>query len=148
MTDLPYTEDDLRAEATSQLATLGEDPDFMGVGEQMEDDVVTSTEADGGKTWGELLPFEADRGEAFNAAQRRIHDLINGAADVSDWAVNLGADGLEPDEHQLGFSAGDRPIVRIHFAFAPELTDDAREALVRGIGEAAAREMYLARSDR
>ncbi|MEV5086225.1 hypothetical protein AB0K74_48820, partial [Streptomyces sp. NPDC056159] len=93
MTDQPYTDDDLRVEAAAQHATLTEDPEFMCVGEQMDDDIVASTEhEDGGKTWSELLPFEADSGEAYNTVQRKIHALINGAADVSKWAVDLGAD--------------------------------------------------------
>ncbi|WP_406419994.1 hypothetical protein [Streptomyces sp. NBC_00842] len=140
MTDQPYTEDDLRAEAASQHAGLTEDPEFMCIGEAMDDDIVASTEDGPNLTWGDLLPDE----DAFNTAQKRIRDLIVGAADLSEWAVNLGADGLEPDEHQLGFAAGTTPIVRIHFAFASGLSAEARDALVQGIGEAAAREMQLA----
>ncbi|MER8158123.1 hypothetical protein [Streptomyces sp. NPDC094472] len=140
-TETPYTEDDLRAEAAAQHAVLTEDPDFMGVGEQMDDDIVTSTETDGGgRTWSELLPYEADGGEAYNSAQRKVHDLIRGAADVSEWAVNLGADGLEPDGHtlQLGIDPGDgdQPRVRLHFAFAPDMTDADRDRFVMRLGRA------------
>ena len=42
MTDRPYTDDDLRAEAARQHAALTEDPDFMGVGEQMQDQEIES----------------------------------------------------------------------------------------------------------
>lgn len=35
MTQQPYTDADLRAEAARQLGALTEDPEFMGVGEQM-----------------------------------------------------------------------------------------------------------------
>lgn len=148
MTDLPYTDADLRAEAARQLAITVEDPDFVGISERMDGAFIDSavidpdpeqgTEPVTGTTWDQLSR------EDFDGAQRAIDDLVSGAADVSDWAVNLGADGLEPDEHQLGFSAGTTPIVRIHFAFAPGLSDDARNALVQGIGEAAAHEMQLA----
>ncbi|MCF3101475.1 hypothetical protein IPZ58_07765 [Streptomyces roseoverticillatus] len=137
MPDQPYTDDDLRTEAACQHAELTTNPDFMGVSEGMDDDLVVSTEPTGGRTWSELLP-DPDK---YNAAQRQIHDLIAGAADISDWAVNLGADGLVPDEHQLGFNAGGRPIVRIHFAFAPGLPNGIRDGLVVGIGEAVAAEM-------
>ncbi|MFB6955514.1 hypothetical protein ACFCYB_00400 [Streptomyces sp. NPDC056309] len=129
--DLPYTDDDLRAEAAAQYATLAEDPEFMCVGEQMDDDIVASTDGqDGGKTWSELLPFEADGGEAYNTAQRKIHGLINGAADVSEWAVNLGADGLEPEDHTLTVDGDDKPLVRLHCAFSPGLDDQARIAFM------------------
>ena len=80
MTDRPYTDDDLRAEAARQHATLSEDPDFMGVGEQMEDRYIESTvvsqdpedepEELTGSTWSEAL----DKDE-YDAAQRAIHDL-------------------------------------------------------------------------
>jgi hypothetical protein len=127
VTDRPYTDADLRAEAAAQHAVLTDDPDFMGVGEGMQDSIVASTESDsGGKTWAELLPYAADGGKAYNDAQRKIHALIPGA-DVSEWAVNLGADGLTPDPRAL--DAGDRRV-RVHFAFAPDISDDDRADLI------------------
>lgn len=140
-TELPYTDADLRAEAITQHAGLTEDPDFMGVGEAMCDTAVQSTnpdpdaETDTGRTWVELLPYEADGGEAYNAAQIKIHDLIRGAADVSEWAINLGADGLEPTGHVLKVGSADKQIARIHFAFAPDLADDVRLDLVEGLAQ-------------
>ncbi|MEE4598268.1 hypothetical protein V2J94_41605 [Streptomyces sp. DSM 41524] len=138
MSDRPYTEDDLRAEAARQHAFLTEDPDFVGVGEGMEDGPVhsTSTDTDPARTWEELLDPERDGTDAFNAAQRKIHDLINGAANTSEWAVNLGADGLQPDEHAITINGGNKPIARIHFAFEPGMPDEMRTDLVEGIGQA------------
>ncbi|MGW6225415.1 hypothetical protein ACWF8U_36780 [Streptomyces olivaceus] len=128
MTDHPYTDHDLRAEAARQHATLTGDPDFTVVGEQMQGQEVTP---DGGVNWDDWSD------ETFEAAQREIHDLIKGAADVSEWAVNLGADGLEPDEHtlQLGAKGPDpedpeQPFVRLHFAFSPQATDEERDRFV------------------
>lgn len=150
MTDRPYTDADLRAEAARQHATLTEDPDFMGVGEQMEDAWVPSvetTEDGSGRTWKQLLVTEDGDDEdytAFGEAQRAIHDLISSAADLSEWAVDLGVYGLQPDEHALTWSAGKQPIVRVHFAFHSDLSAEARDALVRGIGEAAAGVMHAA----
>ncbi|MEV4784058.1 hypothetical protein AB0K53_01140 [Streptomyces tuirus] len=145
MTDRPYTDDDLRAEAARQHATLTEDPDFMGVGEQMDGSYVESTVIDEdpdfqpeGDTWDSLAPHD------FEAAQRDIHRLINDAADVSEWAVALGADGLEPDEHKLTWAAGEQPIVRVHFAFHPGMHDEARDYLVQAVGEALHAEMNRA----
>ncbi|WP_432091077.1 hypothetical protein [Streptomyces sp. NRRL F-5630] len=141
MTDHPYTDADLRDEAARQHAILTDDPDFMGVGEQMQDAIVAST-GNGTcarQTWNELLvaPTPNDEYDAYNEAQRKIHDLITGAADLSDWAVELGADGLEPDEAHLNLGA-DRPLARIHFAFAPDADEDTRIALVKGVGAAIA----------
>ncbi|MFJ1995274.1 hypothetical protein [Streptomyces asiaticus] len=142
MSDRPYTDADLRAEATRQHAFLTQDPDFVGVGEGMEDGPVhsTSTDTDPARTWEELLDPERDGTDAFNAAQRKIHDLINGAANVSEWAVDLGADGLEPDGHtlQLGIDPGDgdQPRVRLHFAFAPDMTHADRARFVMRLGRA------------
>ncbi|MGW7247740.1 hypothetical protein [Streptomyces decoyicus] len=137
MTDQPYTDKDLRAEAARQHASLTEDPEFMCVGEQMQDAEIESLlppeEADGaeGPHWDELLGEDQ-----FNAAQQAIHSLIADAADVSAWAVNLGADGLEPTGHVLSVGAGERTIARIHFAFSPDMDDDTRTALVEGLGQA------------
>src|SRR5947207_446701 len=108
MTDRPYTDDDLRAEAARQHAMLTEDPDFMGVGEQMQgaeiesqkpepdEDGTVAPDARGWK-WHESLDDDE-----FETAQRKVHSLIQGAADTSAWAVHLGADGLEPSTgHEL-----------------------------------------------
>jgi hypothetical protein len=140
LTTRPYTDDDLRTEAARQHATLAEDPDFMGVGEMMQDQEIESLlppeEADGaeGPHWDDLLDEDQ-----FNEAQRKVHDLITGAADVSEWAINLGADGLEPsDEHVISLGADEKPIARIHFAFEPGMPDNMRTSLVQGIGNAIA----------
>lgn len=144
MTERPYTDSDLRAEAARQHAELTEDPDYMGVGEAMEDRYVQSTapEQQGvertGSTWAELLPVEPDDGAAYDEARRAIHDLIRKAADVSEWAINLGADGLEPEEHSITVNGDGRPIARLHFAFVPGMPDEMRTALVEGIGESIA----------
>lgn len=139
-TDRPYTDTDLRTEAARQHALSVEDPDFMGIGERMDGrfidstvvdpDPKTGTEPVTGQTW-DALPQED-----FDAAQRAIDDLLAGAADVSEWAINLGADGLEPsDEHEITLNAG-QPIARIHFAFEPDMPDDMRTGLVEGVGDA------------
>jgi hypothetical protein len=137
MTDQPYTDADLRAEAARQHAVLTEDPDFVGVGEQMEDAWVGSveTEEDGsGRTWSDLLANDGDWDGPYDEAQRKIHDLINGAADVSEWAVNLGADGLEPLPEQLSAQSDNGPWFRLHFAVRPDMPSDMRRALVEGVG--------------
>lgn len=139
MTERPYTDDDLRAEAARQHHGLTEDPDFMCIGERMEYRTIPSTAPAGeGQNWDDLPPHDLEE------AQRSVARLLEGAADVSDWAINLGADGLEPDEHRITLSAGEKPIIRVHFAFAPEMSDPARTAFVEGLGAAAAREMNLA----
>lgn len=118
--DRPYTDADLRAEAARQHAGLTEDPDFMGVGEQMQGQEVTP---DGGVAWDDF------RDETFEAARRSIHDLIAKAADTSRWAVDLGADGLEPHDRTLT-SGGEQTGFRVHFAFNPGLTDSQRNAVI------------------
>lgn len=89
MTDRPYTDDDLRAEAARQHKELTEDPDFMCVGERMEYRAIPSTAPAGeGQNWNDLAPHD------FEEARRDVARLLEGAADVSEWAVNLGAAGL------------------------------------------------------
>ncbi|MCF0086655.1 MULTISPECIES: hypothetical protein [unclassified Streptomyces] len=149
MTDRPYTNDDLRAEAANQHANLTEDPDFLGIGEQMHGRVIESTVVDLEPETGE--PLEMGRAwhhlseDQFEAAQRKIHDLITGAADLSEWAVNLGADGLEPDGTlQLGVrgpNPGDpeQPVVRLHFAFPKGMSHDDRSHLLMRLSGAMAK---------
>ncbi|MEU5662030.1 hypothetical protein [Streptomyces longwoodensis] len=112
MSTTSYTDDDLRAEAARQRGTLTQDPDFMGVGEQME----------GNLRWAELNQ------EQFRQAQQTIYDLINNAPDLSQWAVALGADGLEPFETLKG------PGVRILIAVRPDVPQELRGVLVDSIG--------------
>lgn len=137
--DRPYTDDDLRMEAARQLHTASCDHDFMGISEQMHGSPIESTcfDATGerhepGSTWDQL-----DR-EQFVQVQRAVDDLLTNAADVSEWAINLGADGLEAEEHSITVNGDGRPIARIHFAFEPGMPDETRTALVEGIGEAIA----------
>ncbi|APY88204.1 hypothetical protein DCW30_05705 [Streptomyces alfalfae] len=149
MTETPYTDADLRAEAARQHATLAEDPDFMGVGEQMGDAWVPSvetTEDGSARTWKDLLVTPDETGDdedytAFGEAQQKIHDLITGAADVSEWAVNLGADGLEPLPEQLSAQTDNGPWFRLHFAVRPDMPDDMRRALVEGVGSEIAKHL-------
>lgn len=140
MTDLPYTDADLRAEAARQHADLNEDPDFGGVGEQMINTVIPSRASWSSHAWWHSLEDGPDGGQQFEEAQRAIHDLIDGAADVSEWAVNLGADGLTPDPHHVDFGhhpdKPGRPLIRLHFSFDPEADEDDRHALAQLVTEA------------
>lgn len=138
--DQPYTDDDLRAEAARQHAALTENPDFVGVGEQMKDSEVQSMlppeEADGaeGIHWGELLDPKRDDCEAYDLAQNLIYDLMRGAADVSRWAVDLGADNLWPSDSSITVNGDGKPIARIHFALEPRAPREMEASLVEGIG--------------
>lgn len=122
MPDQPYTQDDLRTEAARYVG------DYDGV---------------------EILTAMADRepwvhlgNDAFNDAYTEVVHLAHLAADTSEWAVHLGADGLEPDSHhlQLGIDpgTGDEPRVRIQFAFAPEMTGPERDAFVVALSKVVA----------
>lgn len=126
VTDRPYTDADLRAEAARQHRNLAEDPDFGGVGEQMTGTAIPSRASER-CGWHDLddLP-----GDAFGDAQRAIHDLIAQAADTSAWAVGLGADRLEPWEAGVDVTAFGDPVARVHVAFEPGLPAKARAAFV------------------
>ena len=128
MTDRPYTDDDLRAEAARQHRTATDDPDFSGISERMEGHKIASR---GDFQWDQLGDHD------FDTAQRAIDDLLGDAADVSQWAIGLGADGLQPsDEHEITMNGDGKAIARIHFAFEPGMAEEMRTALVQGIGEA------------
>lgn len=135
MSTRPYTTADLRAEAARQHHTATRDYDLTMVGEEMADEVIPSTADDGlgGGRWRDLT-FDDER-----TARRAVDALRESAADVSAWAINLGADGLEPsDEHAITVNGDGTPIARVHFAFEPDMTAEMRSALVEGIGNALA----------
>ncbi len=136
MTEQPYTTADLHTEAARQHAALTKTSFATTVLGQMLDATILSTlvqNGDTGLTWDEAL----NCGE-FDAPRDAIHDLITGAADVSAWAVQLGADGLQPEDHSITIKAAERPLARIHFAFEPGMSDDMRTALVEGISQSLA----------
>ena len=142
MPERPYNDDDLRAEAARQLVQSSWDPDLVSVGEQMADAEIEShlppAEADGAEGWHWDEALDEDQ---FDEAQRAVHGLITSAADTSTWAVNLGADGLVPYDGQLTLDGDDKPFARIHFAFAPDMPEDMRMALVQGVGTEIARHL-------
>ena len=118
---------DLHTEAARQHAALFTAPDLAAVGQTM--DARSNTPHDG-PTWHHLDE------PAFDTAQQQVHDLITGAANLSQWAVSLGADGLEPAGHtvELGTTTTsdgqEAPFVRMHFAFHPDTTDAERDQFV------------------
>jgi hypothetical protein len=131
MTDRPYTDDDLRAEAARQHAAFLRDPAFMRIGKQMTGTVIPSRNGEPRACWHDLDDLD---GDAFVDAQRAIADLLTNAADISEWAINLGADGLEPLPEQLSAQTDTGPWFRLHFAVRPDMPDDMRRALVEGVG--------------
>lgn len=133
-TDRPYTDDDLRSEAAICLLGLSTSPNVADIRRWLPGAYVDSRREDDGSghTWGDLL----DEG-GLSEVSDKVHALIEGAADVTRWAVNLGADGLQPDEHtfQLGAQGTgpddpEMPFVRMHFAFHPDATDEERDRFV------------------
>jgi hypothetical protein len=136
----PYTSEDLRAEAARQHAKFTAEPDLGIVGEVMENGYVPSVETDedgSARTWTELLEPDGEETREYTDASRAVCDLIRGAADVSEWAVTLGADGLQPDGHTLQLGASgpgaddeERPFVRLHFAFHPDALPEDRDRFV------------------
>ncbi|MEC3993976.1 hypothetical protein VSR01_10645 [Actinacidiphila sp. DG2A-62] len=139
-TDRPYTDADLRAAAMDQHAAALRDPDFTGIGEQLQGRYVHFEVVD--QDHGDMMPppgtprWDELPEDDFAAAQRAIDDLLAKAAPISEWAINLGADGLEPSSNVLGIEAGDTPIVRVHMAFHPDMDQAARNEFAMQLGAA------------
>ncbi len=120
MPDRPYTDDDLRAEAAREVKYTLDNVDTDGLLE------ASTYDLNGGRWY--------DLGEGdWRAALQGVDGLVEGAADVSEWAVNLGADGLEPLPEQMTAETDRGPLFRLHFAVRPDMSDEARRALVEGI---------------
>ncbi|MEV0526006.1 hypothetical protein AB0I66_21455 [Streptomyces sp. NPDC050439] len=135
MNETPYTDDDLRAEAAHCLAALVILPTAADIRRSLPDTYIDSHRTpDSGPeaTWAGVVGEDG-----LGVPVGEIHTLIEGAADVSEWAINLGADGLQPStEHEITINSGPFPIARIHFAYQPTTPEEIRTALVEGIEEA------------
>lgn len=122
MTEEHYSQADLYEEAARQYKDLTEDHDFSCVAEGMR-----SRE-----------PWDSLGDDDFGKAHHEVDRLLGSAADVSRWAVELGADGLVPDRHSVDYGrhpekAG--PLLRLHFAFDSEVDSEGRHDLVSFIAE-------------
>jgi hypothetical protein len=124
VTDLPYTDADLRAEAARQLAIFVKSPSLPAIGALMRSGPIPSR-PDG--HWGDLEPAD------FNTAQHAVSDLIGGAADTSEWAIQLGAAGLNPHPAAAWKCVTSGWEVAIQVATAPDLTDAATAELLTEI---------------
>jgi len=140
--DAPYTDADLRAEAARLHAQSSAEPDEGLVGELMERGYVPSVETseDGSaRTWAELLEPDGEETPEYADAQSAVTELIKGAADVSAWAVQLGADGLQPGARHIDIGWNNGPLMaRLHFAFAPDMPQEERDQYVTDIADAIA----------
>ncbi len=138
-----YTDDDLIAEAAKQHRYLTEEPEYMGVGEAMEDSpIASSTDA---TTWGALIDENSEDSDEYDEARDAIHDLMTGAADTSLWAITLGRDGLTPEIDGELTMGGTKPLARVLFAFSADASAEMRKGLIEGLGEVIQQHLALHR---
>jgi len=117
-----WTPEQITAHATWLRKTHGDDVETLSITETADDHGVNITDF---------------TGEDWDAYIEAVEKVLRSAPDLTEWAIDLGAAGLEPsDEHVITLDADDKPIARIHFAFEPGMDDDMRTALVQGIGQA------------
>ncbi|QJT04390.1 hypothetical protein G9272_32245 [Streptomyces asoensis] len=132
-TNRPYTDDDLRTEAARQLSAHRGHQHPNATLAAMLDAHIESTRTDTGDdglTWDEALECRD-----LNTPATAIHTLIEGAADISEWAINLGADGLIPDAEHVDITHADVTGVRIHFAFHPGMPEELRASVIAAVHE-------------
>lgn len=116
---------DILTEAARQHANLTQGADPVSVGEQMADRPL-NTKSD--TTWGDLSD------ELFEHAAMDILKAVDGAADLSLWAVSLGAFGLEAEEDAVIFGgSANKPSCAILFAFSGDVPKEDRRELMRYI---------------
>lgn len=131
MADLPYTTEDLRTEAGLALSALVHLPTVEEIATSLRQSYVPHLHADGDHaTWGDLLDENG-----LTEAARQISEQMIPAAPVGEWAVNLGADGLQPTGDCFSMQGDGQPILRVHFAFTPDMPEDARQAFINGVGQ-------------
>ncbi|MFI6491258.1 hypothetical protein [Streptomyces sp. NPDC050564] len=125
----PWFDDQITAHAIWLQKTHGDSLETLTVTETADDHGMDTSD------W---------RGEDWDAYIDAVWKILRNAPNLTEWAINLGADGLQPDEHQLTWSAGDQPIVRVHLAFHSGMHAEARDYLVTAVGEALHEEMQRA----
>jgi len=124
MTGRPYTDDDLRAEAARQIKHTLDNLDTDGLLE------ASTYELGDGQRWEQL--DERDWREAL----REVDELLDSAADVSRWAIDLGAGGLTPRATHGWLSTTGSWEVAVQIATSDELTESARNELIAEIRKA------------
>ncbi|MGW7617345.1 hypothetical protein ACWGLG_16060 [Streptomyces antimycoticus] len=138
MTDSPHTNADLRATAAEVVATAIREITPSEIADRMDRNYVQSTNpGDGnGRTWAQLL----NRGDLdtteFLATRQQVDDLIRDAADVSEWAIQLGAANLTPHPAMAWQSTSGRYNVAVQVATANDLIPAARDELITEIRKA------------
>jgi hypothetical protein len=114
MTHLPYTDDDLRAEAARLHARAARDAD---------DRIRPAVE----RKWGaQAAP------EAIDEACDELVSLLDGAADVSRWAVDLGASVLTRTT-ELAWGHGDNWHLAVQVAHRRGVGEELHQALVEAV---------------
>lgn len=128
-TTTPYTDEDLRAEAALCQSALSVSPTVGDILRWLPGAYVTGR---GGDTWGDTLD-----NTGLAEAARKIHALIEqtgnavGVLAAARWLIDLGADGLEADEHRIDIGIPGDYDARVLFAFNPRLDDAQRAEVVR-----------------
>jgi len=123
----PYTNDDLRREAARQYAEIVSMPDLLEVGDEMRPRPIASTSGDTPETattWGQLS------GDDFHDARNEVQELLDDVADMSRWAVDLGACGLRYTSELAWGRGGDAWDLAVQIAHRPGLNPQLHEAIV------------------
>ncbi|MBL3664454.1 hypothetical protein JL475_00140 [Streptomyces sp. M2CJ-2] len=124
MTDQPYTDDDARAEAATQLRAA-RDPENFEV--TIEGHKIPSRDD---FQWDQL------NGDDFHDADREISEHVEYAVDLARWSVDLGANGLHYTSELAWGRGGDAWDLAIQIAHRPGLKDDLHEALTDAVRDA------------
>lgn len=109
-TTAPYTDADLRTLAVRVHEAAARDSDSLVNGAVK-------------RKWGAQLDVDQ-----LDEAGDELIGVLDKAANTSRWAVDLGADGLQP--HPRALDGGDGPRFRVHFAFAADMDEDDRADLI------------------
>ncbi|MFE7727470.1 hypothetical protein ACFU5D_16945 [Streptomyces anthocyanicus] len=124
MTDLPYTDDDARAEAADQLRAA-HDPESFDV--NIEGHKIPSR---GDFQWDQLGDDD------FHDANREIDEHVEDAVDLARWSVDLGACALRATTELAWGRGGNAWDLAIQIAHRPALKDDLREAITVAVRRA------------
>lgn len=129
MTNLPYTDDDLRAEAARQYAEVLTAPDKTEVRDEMHTAPIPSRRHDETVRWGQLSAND------FHAASSEVYELLDDAPDLSCWAIDLAASVLTHTT-QLAWGHNTNWHLAVQLAHRRSVPADLHNELVTAIRHA------------
>jgi len=132
VTDFPYTDADLRAEAARQFAEVLRAPDRLEVEDEMRGSPIPSRSGDQTVYWGQLSVDD------LHDAANDVHELLDDVPDLSRWTIGLSGSVLTRTT-DLAWGHGDNWHLAVQVAHRRGVDDELHTALIDAVRDAVSR---------